>query len=84
MVLLNSIEQTRDTVTLYNSSFQNIEENYINIITRTDEVDFVLFDGLPLPNEESLFQLSGEMRTFLLLGYAYLQARIPSSLRAVG
>jgi gliding motility-associated-like protein len=48
MVLLNSIEQTRDTVTLYNSSFQNIEENYINIITKTDEVDFVLFDDATL------------------------------------
>ena len=29
MVLLNSVEQTRDTVTLYNSSLENILENYI-------------------------------------------------------
>lgn len=48
MVLLNSIEQTRDTVTLYNSSFQNIQENYINIISQTVEIDFVLFDGMTL------------------------------------
>ncbi len=45
MVLLNSIEQTRDTVTLYNSTFQNIVENYINVIARTVDIDFVLFDG---------------------------------------
>ena len=48
MVVLNSIEQTRDTVTLFNSRFENITENYINIITRTADTDFVLFDGSPL------------------------------------
>ncbi|MEL7122666.1 MAG: gliding motility-associated C-terminal domain-containing protein, partial [Bacteroidota bacterium] len=48
MVVLNSIEQTRDTVTLFNSRFENITENYINIITRTADADFVLFDGSPL------------------------------------
>lgn len=48
MVLLNSIEQTRDTVTLYNSSFENISQNYINIIMATNDVPFVTFDGQPL------------------------------------
>ncbi|MEM9921902.1 MAG: gliding motility-associated C-terminal domain-containing protein [Bacteroidota bacterium] len=45
MLLLNSIEQTRDTVTLYNSRFQNIQENYINIITASDDMAFTYLDG---------------------------------------
>ncbi|MFT5169231.1 MAG: hypothetical protein ACI8P3_004479, partial [Saprospiraceae bacterium] len=49
MVLLNSVEQTRDTVTLYNSSFQNITENFINIIVATEDFPFVTFDGQPVP-----------------------------------
>ena len=48
MVLLNSIEQTRDTVTLFNSQFQQIEENYINVITRTADTEVIIFDGLKL------------------------------------
>ena len=48
MVLLNSIEQTRDTVTLYNSSFENITQNYINILLSTDDVPFTTFDGQDL------------------------------------
>ena len=48
MVLLNSIEQTRDTVTLFNSSFQAIQENFINIITRTVDTDIIIFDSQPL------------------------------------
>ncbi|MEZ5045073.1 MAG: gliding motility-associated C-terminal domain-containing protein [Saprospiraceae bacterium] len=45
MVILNSAEQTRDTVTLYNSGFQNISENYINIISQTSDFDQIIFDG---------------------------------------
>lgn len=44
-VLLNSVEQTRNVVTLYNSSFENIYENYINIIAQTDDIDHVTIDG---------------------------------------
>lgn len=51
MVVLNSIEQTRDTVTLFNSRFEAITENYINIITRTADADFVTFDGTPLVSQ---------------------------------
>lgn len=48
MVLLNSIEQTRDTVTLFNSQFEGIVENYINVITRTSDTDIIVFDGTKL------------------------------------
>lgn len=48
MLLLNSIEQTRDTVTLFNSRFENITENYINIILSAEDIPFVTFDGQPL------------------------------------
>ena len=45
LVLLNSVEQTRDTVTLFNSSFQRIEENFINIVTRTIDIGVIALDG---------------------------------------
>lgn len=45
MVLLNSIEQTRDTVTLYSSTFQNISQNFINIIMASADAPFVTIDG---------------------------------------
>lgn len=45
MVILNTVEQTRDTVTLFNSSFQDITENYINVIAQTVDIEDVLFDG---------------------------------------
>ncbi|MEM7103964.1 MAG: gliding motility-associated C-terminal domain-containing protein [Bacteroidota bacterium] len=48
MVILNSIEQTRDTVTLFNSGFENIFENYIKIIMASNDFPFVSFDGQPL------------------------------------
>lgn len=51
MVMLNSIEQTRDTVTLYNSSFEAITENFINIVTRTADAQFVIFDGQNLADQ---------------------------------
>ena len=46
MLVLNSVEQIRDTVTLFNSSFQNIDENYLNIVTRTADVDHLFLDGV--------------------------------------
>ncbi len=46
MVLLNSIEQTRDTLTVYNSSLENIFESYINVIMSTDDAPFVTLDGM--------------------------------------
>ena len=49
MVLLNSVEQTRDTVTLYNSSFENIQENFINIIAATPDFPFLTLDGQAIP-----------------------------------
>lgn len=45
MVILNTVEQTRDTVTLFNSSFQDITENYINVIAQTVDIEDILFDG---------------------------------------
>ena len=50
MVLLNSIEQTRDTVTLYNSSFENISENYINLTMAASDIESITVDGQSLNN----------------------------------
>jgi hypothetical protein len=43
MLLLNTVQQTRDTVTLYNSAFQQISENYINVVLSTRDTGFVFF-----------------------------------------
>lgn len=51
MLVLNSVEQIRDTVTLFNSSFQNITAQFINIICRTEDIDIVTFDGLLIQSE---------------------------------
>lgn len=48
MVLLNSIEQIRDTVTLYNSSLQQITENYLNVVALASDIANVTLDGNPL------------------------------------
>jgi len=50
MLVLNSIEQIRDTVTLYNSAFENIDENYIAIIAKSDDLPDIIFDGQALAN----------------------------------
>ncbi len=47
-LLLNSIEQTRDTVTLYNSSFENISENYIDVVMPTSDIQGITFDNQPI------------------------------------
>jgi len=72
MVLLNAVEQTRDTVTLFNSSFERISENFINVITRTVDVNAVIFDGQPLINQGINFSTVGPNGEF-----SY--ARIPVS-----
>ncbi|MBU6339861.1 MAG: gliding motility-associated C-terminal domain-containing protein [Bacteroidetes bacterium] len=48
MILLNSISQIRDTVTLYNSRFEAVVENYINLIAKTVDLPYITFDGQPL------------------------------------
>ena len=45
MVLLNAIEQTKDTMTIYSSAFEEITANFVNIITRDLDKDSVKFDG---------------------------------------
>ena len=55
MVVLNTVEQTRDTVTLFNSAFEDIIENFINVITRTADVDLVEFDGIRLKDRGIVF-----------------------------
>ena len=54
MVLLNSVEQTRDTVTLYNSTFENITENFINIVTATPDFPFLTIDGQSIPSSATI------------------------------
>jgi gliding motility-associated-like protein len=43
--LLNELTQTQDTVTVFNSSLENITENYLNITFRAGDEVGVLLDG---------------------------------------
>ncbi|MCB0840296.1 MAG: PKD domain-containing protein, partial [Bacteroidetes bacterium] len=45
MVFLNSVEQTKDSITLYSSAFENIALNYIDIVVRSDDTSSVYVDG---------------------------------------
>jgi gliding motility-associated-like protein len=54
MFLLNSIEQTRDTITLYNSSLENISQNFITIIMATDDAPYVTLDGQAIVDNNTI------------------------------
>jgi len=65
MVILNTVEQIRDTVTLFNSQFFNIFENYINIITKAGEEDLVSFDDSNMVSFGSIFLPIGDSEEFV-------------------
>ncbi|PHN07537.1 T9SS type B sorting domain-containing protein [Flavilitoribacter nigricans] len=77
-VLLNSVEQTRNIVTLYNSSFQNIQENYINVIAQTGDVNNILIDGQPVTATGSNFVPVGANADF-----SYAQIRVQAGSHTV-
>ncbi len=52
MVILNTVEQTRDTVSVFNSSLQNIVLNYVIIISRSGETENIRLDGQPINSAE--------------------------------
>lgn len=70
-VLLNSIEQTRNIVTLYNSSFENIQENYINIIAQTSDIANIRIDGQTVDAAGGTFVSVGANADF-----SYAQIRV--------
>lgn len=59
MMLLNSVEQTRDTVTIFNSSLENITQNFINVLVRTVDIPFIYLDG------QLMLSLGAQFNTFL-------------------
>ncbi len=77
MVLLNSIEQTRDTVTLYNSAFENITENFINIIVASSDLASILLDGQPLSSNTATGKVG------LNDEFTYIQARVSSGAHTI-
>ncbi len=72
MVLLNSIEQYRDTVTLYNSPYENITENYLNIITTVKDTATLKVDGKSIIAFNEKFQTIGPQNEF-----AFVQLQVP-------
>lgn len=61
MVLLSSVEQIRETVTVFNSSFQDIRENFISIICRNDDVDGIRRNGNPISSAWQTIGLNQEL-----------------------
>ena len=59
MVLLNSVEQMRDTVTIYNSPFENIERQFINLICLTKDTGNLRIDGKGILQSGNQFQFIG-------------------------
>ncbi|MFT6811095.1 MAG: gliding motility-associated-like protein [Saprospiraceae bacterium] len=64
MVILNTVEQIRDTVTLFNSGFFAIDQNYINVICKTAEADLVFIDGQNVVDRGFSFIPIGEEAVF--------------------
>lgn len=60
MLLLNSVEQTRDTVTLYNSGLENIIENYISVILYTRDIEVTTFDGADLSSVATINSIGAD------------------------
>ncbi|MEP7194883.1 MAG: gliding motility-associated C-terminal domain-containing protein [Saprospiraceae bacterium] len=71
MVLLNSVEQYRDTVTIYNSPYENITDNFINIITQTKDTSSLTVDGKTIPQRGDTFSLIGPAKE-----YAFAQLKV--------
>jgi len=61
MVLLSSVEQIREIVTVYNSSFENIFENYLSIICQTGDIDGIMRNGNPITSSWTQIGLNGEL-----------------------
>lgn len=64
MVLLNSLEQMRDTVTIYNSPYQNINQQFINILTLSKDTANLNIDGRTLTQRGDAYQLIGPKNEF--------------------
>ncbi len=70
MVVLNTVEQIRDTVTLFNSRFFDIQEQYINVISKSGEEHLIFFDNQPLTSRGTRFVEIGDDGDFV---YAIIQ-----------
>ena len=65
MVILNTVQQIRDTVTLFNSVFFAIDQNYINVICKKDEEDLIFIDNQKVVDLGISFTAIGEEGLFL-------------------
>lgn len=59
MLMLNSNAQLRDTVTLFNSPFQNILRNFINIACRSRDTASITVDGRTIASFSQSFRSLG-------------------------
>jgi gliding motility-associated-like protein len=70
MLLLNSVSQTRDTVSLYSSPFQEIRENFINITMLAEDAPYVLIDGQKLEDKTNIYTIGPNDK------YAYARVKV--------
>ncbi|MDX2245854.1 MAG: PKD domain-containing protein [Bacteroidia bacterium] len=77
MLLLNSVEQRRDTVTLYNSRLENITENYINIIMSAADVPLITLDGQSVASMQGLDSVGANKN------FAYIQVPVSTGAHTI-
>lgn len=65
MVVLNTVEQIRDTVTLFNSRFFDIRSQFINVISKTEDKDLIFFDNQQLSSMGVSFNTLGDEGDFV-------------------
>jgi gliding motility-associated-like protein len=73
VLIVNSVEQIRDTVTLYSSNFEAIKENYLNIITKTTDLATTTLDGQPFSNFTTI---NGTITDFTGEEYSFVKVRV--------
>lgn len=57
LLLINSAQQFRNTVTLYSPITGNIEEHYLNIMVKTESIAEVILDGQNLVDQGIVFRV---------------------------
>ncbi|MBK7230881.1 MAG: gliding motility-associated C-terminal domain-containing protein [Saprospiraceae bacterium] len=65
MLMLNSTAQFRDTVTLFNTRFQNIYRHFLNIIMRSQDSASLRIDGRELFSFNASFNKMGAQNEFV-------------------
>ncbi len=78
MVLLNNTDQVRRGIRLFSAPFQDIQEHYINVITRTDDTGIIKFNGEKLVDKGVAFTAVGTKGHF-----SYARIEVDSGIHTI-